>query len=201
MHLEKKDVVAVVVVVVPSLAQDLRVPCCPGCRQSGDGRAKEGTGDCSAGDRVAGPSMTAWQHPQLEEMKPPSALTRPEGVQRSQAESAQSRAQRSDGELQIKPWGQSLLDGIPDSHPAPHLWSLTTSPHTRVAPRSCLGPASWFLCSRNISFLKHFLAALCLKNKTYKINLCSNIEIWQHHSAQGRLVINTSTHSSDPTFP
>lgn len=103
MHLEKKDVVAVVVVVVPSLAQDLRVPCCPGCRQSGDGRAKEGTGDCSAGDRVAGPSMTAWQHPQLEETKPPSALTRTEGVQRSQAGSAQSRAQRSDGELQIKP--------------------------------------------------------------------------------------------------
>lgn len=46
-------VAAVVVIVVPSLAQDLRVPCCPGCRQSGDGRAKEGTGDGSAG--------TGWQ--------------------------------------------------------------------------------------------------------------------------------------------
>lgn len=36
-------VVVVVVAVIPLLAQDLRVHCCTGCRQSGDGRAKKGT--------------------------------------------------------------------------------------------------------------------------------------------------------------
>lgn len=48
LHLEepciwKTRIVAVVVVVIPFLTQDLRVHCCPGCRQRGDGRAKEGT--------------------------------------------------------------------------------------------------------------------------------------------------------------
>lgn len=48
------------------------------------------------------------------------------------------------------------------------LSSLTTSTYTRVAPRSCLAPASWFFCSRNISFLKYFWLHFALKIKRAK---------------------------------
>lgn len=58
MHLENKDCGSCCCV-IPLLAQGLRVHCCPGCTQSGDGRAKEGTGDCCAGDRA-----TPGQQPQ-----------------------------------------------------------------------------------------------------------------------------------------